>query len=372
MPMNKLLFASFALTALTVFPACSGPPTNEPDTTKPTTTTIDVTAQWPAPADGAFGEIAVASAGNEGAIAYAAVEDSKTRIMLQRLDHAGAMNGSTIELGVLALDKASRITLASDGIQYIACWAGHDETIACATAPVAEGNASPGLSMAGRWPSIAYGSGGWALGYGIAEQLAVVHLANDGTIKGEPALFAASGGADPEVILKATESGFALLGESAEKMHVFSLDKQLLSISAPIDLGRSSWFHAAMATSGTNIGVTVGKPYGSVLFVLDGKTITGGHEFDEGGDKTGANTAIGADGDSFGIFSADFNVGLHYGLIEEAGLFPPSEIDINGTDASFFRGSLAILQLKEASFVAASQGAYSSGGKIVIARVQRR
>ena len=39
---------------------------------------------------------------------------------------------------------------------------------------------------------------------------------------------------------------------------------------------------------------------------------------------------------------------------------------------AFFRGTLAILQLKEPIWLAPSQGGLSRGEKIVIARVQRR
>lgn len=375
--MNKLPFL-FATVALTVFPACSTPATNEPEPTaptKPTTTAtnIDVTAQWLAAPDNAFGAIAVASTGDKGAIAYAELEgeNGSTRIKLQRLDSLGAVQGAAIELGITSQDNPSRITLATDGIKYIACWAGNDEKIACASAPIADGNASAGLSMSGRWPSIVFGASGWALAYGIAEQIAVVKLANDGTAMGNPALFAGSADSDAEIILKSTDAGFALLGESAETMKVFSLNKDLLPISAPVDLGKSFWFHATMATSGTNIGVVVGEPYGCILFMLDGKMITGGQEFNDNWDKTGANTAIGADDASFGILSANYYGGLSYGLIDEGSTMPPSNASLDVDKQSYHQGSLALMKLSDDHFLAASQGEYSRGGKIVIGRVHR-
>ena len=116
--MNKLprLLASSALTLLA---ACSSAPADDskatpapvPEVKEPTTTTMEITAQWQANPDAAFGEIPAASSGDDGAIAYAESTGwtdqtfTETWIMLQRLDNTGAMQGPAIELGVLTVQR---------------------------------------------------------------------------------------------------------------------------------------------------------------------------------------------------------------------------------------------------------------------------
>lgn len=364
--MMKNLPLVFAFATLSLLAGCSSPPE----------TTIEVTALLQAAPNVAFGQIAATAAGDGGAIAYAEFEKStdgnlvqKTRIMLQRLDSAGATQGSAIELGINPPDAPARVTLASDGIRYIACWGGYGDDIACATAPVAEGNATPALSINGHWPSIAHGSAGWALAYGLPGQLAILHLADDGTAVGDPVFLEGNSDGNSETLLAPTEAGFVLAGHLGESIHVFWLDSDFARVGTPIDLGTSFWIDAAMAVSGTNVAVSARKPYGRSIFVVDGTTMQDQYEFDIGL-QPGVNAVVGADGSSFGVFSADANAALQYGLIDEGGSTLPSE-GVLKVYKSCFEGSLAIVKLKEDTFVAATTGVYQIAGNIIIAQVRR-
>jgi hypothetical protein len=381
--MNKqsLAFTSLAVILLL---GCSTPPSNtsenNPETindppTQPPITTIGVTAQWQAGAADAFSEIAAASAGDQGAFAYALVENSvdgqsvaQTRIMLQRIDSVGATNGAAIELGVLPNEDASRVTLASDGMQYMACWGGHDDKVACATASVATGAALPALTLTGHSPSIAYSSNEWALAYGTAGKIAVLHVSKDGMAAGNPVLFDGSMDPGSHIRLHATKAGFAILGESSDTMHVFPIDGAFSSATAPIDLGKPFWFGTSITASETTIAVTLGKPYGGFLFLIDGAKITSTQELAIAGDKTGMNAAISTDKTSFGLLSADYFSGLNYGLIDGAGNLTPTNGVLKLDNESYFYGSLAILKLKETNYLVASQGPNMYGGKIIIAQ----
>jgi hypothetical protein len=377
MIMTKHLLFAFVGSSLVC--GCTLVPGTEPIPKPSTTTTVEITAQWQVAPDRAVGEMAAASAGDEGAIAYAESEGhtadgfTQTRIKLQRLDSTGAIRGAAVELGVIPFEGASRITLASDGVRYIACWNGDDDKIDCATVPVGEGDASPALSTDGRWPSLAYGPGGWALAHGIAQGVVVVHLNNDGSAAGNAALIDTVGTQETPVFLSATESGFILMGKSDDSAHVQVVDNALSSVALPIDLGLNFWFHAAMAVSGTTVAVFLGKPYGGYLVILDQAAVLMGVEFDNiDFGKEGMNAALGPDGTSFGMLSADGHFGLHYGLIDGVGSSQPSEVEVNMEGPNYDRGSLAILNIKGEQFLAATGGRWQLGGSVVVARVRRQ
>ncbi len=91
-----------------------------------------------------LGGIAAASAGDEGAIAYAesdAGDDDgvrKSLLKLQRLDAAGAPRGAAIELATVSSSYRPTVSLATDGSRYLACWQTQSQ-IACVTVPVGGG-----------------------------------------------------------------------------------------------------------------------------------------------------------------------------------------------------------------------------------------
>jgi hypothetical protein len=322
--------------------------------------------------------LASASAGDEGAIAYAELEAlddggsfTRTRIKLQRLDGMGATRGSAVDLGVVESDRLSGLTLATDGKRYIACWA-DDAQIACARAPVGQGTASPGQSMAGVSPSLAYSSGTWALAYGVPGSLAIVPLASDGIASGTPVLF--ESGEDPYfnplILLAATNPGFVLVG--GDNVLVRPLDFAFSPIANPIDLGVTPWAYGAIAASETSVAVSLAKPYGSNLFLFNDGVLTDTQPFGGGG-KLGLRVALTTEETSFGMLMPNFqpNGGggdpLLYQRIEEG---VPALAQAQEADFGLLReGPRPLLWLKDDVFLAATQS--FPGEEIVVARVHR-
>lgn len=371
--------------SLTLLAACSAPSTSAPEPssehTEATAKGADVTLELHAAPDGAIGEVAAASAGDRGAIVYSESEGwtgssyAQTRVKLQRLDAKGAALGSPTELAVLSssisIEPISRLTLASDGMKYIACWGGSNIKISCASAPLDQGDALPALTIDGRWPSLAYGPGGWTLGYGTGEQMGVLRLDANGMGVGEPVLVPGSADPDTQVFLTATPVGVALMGESEGSMRLHFFHEALSEVADPIDLGQMYWFHGALAASGTKVAVSLGYPYEGRLTLLDNGTITETRTYVAEAGKTGLEAALGMEGSSFGMLSADTELGLQYGSINEEGDLPPSAAALNEQAAGYVNGALALARIEDETFLIATQGQWKRGGKLLVARVRR-
>lgn len=358
-------------------PACPEKEPAPPDKEPAPSIASEITARWEAPPDGAFRALASAYANDEGAIAYAELEAldgggsfTRTRIKLQRLNSMGALHGPSIELGVVESTFLSGLTLAGDGDRYVACWA-DDSQIACATAPVGQGSASPGQSMAGVAPSLAYSSGTWALAYGVPGSLAVVHLADDGMAVGSPVMFEAGEdlGVTSLPLLAATKLGFFLVG--GDEVRVHALNFAFLSIAEAVDLGVRSWAYGAIAGSEAKVAIHLSKPYGSNLFLLEDGVLTSTQPF-TGGGKGGLRAALAADGTSLGMLmpKVDPNgVGvdeLLYRILPQ-GCAPASE---QAQDVDFtidVHDPRALLRVKDDMFLATIPGQQ----EVVVARVHR-
>lgn len=382
----KALRRLLAPSIIALLPACtapsSAPPEKQPALPPAPVLvlpgTLELTATWKNPG-GAFGAIASASAGNEGAIAYSELETpdqgaSSTRLLIkvQRIDSNGAALGSAVELGAIESSYVSDLTLASDGNQYVACWA-HDSQIACAAAPIGQGSASPGLSLAGGSPSLAYSSGTWALAYAIPGRLAVVPLSSDGTAAGSPAMFEAGGALDVPslVLLASTKGGFALVG--GENMHVYSLDQAFSPIAKPIKLGVKPWAFGAIAAFEAKVAINLSEPYGSNLFLIEDGVLKDVQPFGGGG-KGGLRVALTAEEPSFGMLrpgSVSNGFGDEkqlYRVIEQGGVAALEyalDADFDVPDG----GDLTLLWLGDELFIAATQN--TDDGQVVVARVHR-
>jgi hypothetical protein len=382
-----LLLASSTMALLAACTTPVAPEASLPDASRPeeipgpTYTTTTTATLKPAPGR-TFGQIAAASAGDEGAIAYTESdeEDShgivRNHVVLQRLDATGAVWGPRVELDTVESKGYGppALTVATDGGRYLACWQ-RESSIACAGVPVGQGPAFPALSVNGAWPSLAYGSGTFALAYGVPEHVAIVRVASNGSAVGSPASFATGEGTHPRAFLAATQSGFALVdgddgGNSNVRVH--RLDSDFAPIAPPIDLGMHLRFRAAIAAYGTNVAIGLSKPYGGQIFTLDGGTVTHNHEFDAGG-KGGMNVALLANEASFDMLST-YNgesgyvgPGLRYRTLQGDEVIASEQALL--TEHGFDRSALAPLRLHGDLFLAATHGLLS--GEIMVARVHR-
>lgn len=341
----------------------------------------EITATWKAAPGRSFIALASATAGAEGAIAYAEVTDSagsstQARIKLQRLDSAGATRGDAVELGAMASGTLSGLTLASDGSQYIACWGDEDSSqISCATVSAGQGSASPALSMAGRAPALAYNAGTWALAYGTPGHLAVVKLTSDGLAAGSPAWFDA--GEEPSFgmipLLAPTKLGFVLAGGRDVRVH--QLDFAFAEVAAPVDLGVETWTFAAIATNESKVAISLASPAGgSDVFFLDGVTLLDKQPFDGGG-TSGLRVALAAEGASFGMlsasaddFSAENDGAFRYHTLTP-GAVPEVAYLLSADHRNYLHAPGVLLRLKDEMFLAVTQS--NAGEEIVVARTHQ-
>jgi len=341
----------------------------------------EITATWKAAPGRSFTALASATAGTEGAIAYAEVIDSagsytQARIKLQRLDSAGATRGEAVELGAMESGKLSGLTLASDGAQYIACWGDADNSqISCATVSAGQGSASPALSMAGRAPALVYNAGTWALAHSAPNHLAVVKLTSDGFAAGSPAWFDAgedlSFGMIP--LLAPTKLGFVLAG-GWDDVRVHQLDFAFAEVAAPVDLGVFSWTFAAIAASETKVAISLATPGGSDVFFLDGVTLLD-KQSHNGGGKMGLRAALAAEGTSFGMLSAsadDFspeNDGAFRYHTLTPGAVPDVAYLLSEDHRNYLSAPGVLLRLKDEMFFAVTQ--MNAGEEVVVARTHQ-
>jgi hypothetical protein len=360
--------------------ACTSPVDSPPGNDHEPTITPGETTTWQAAPGWTIGGLATASSGDEGAIAYAesSAEDDdgvvKTILRLQRLDAAGAARGPAIELGTVSAGYRPTLSLTTDGARYLACWQMQSQ-IDCATVPVSGGPASPALSVVGANPSLAFGGGTWALAYGFPGHLAVQRVASDGTASGAVALFATGGDANPSAFLAGTKLGFVLAGAAdtnsanSGDVSVHWLSSALAPIADPVDLGVKFWFRGAIAASETSVAVSVSKPYGGTIFLLDplGGAVTSSHDL-SGGGKVGINLALAADGASFEVLSADDEAGINYTSIAGEEMIA-SEGALEADRSRYDDGTIALLRIHGELFVAATPG--YQGAELIVTRAHR-
>lgn len=383
--MNVLRFLLVS-SAMGLVAACSEASPSLPDPSPPEevsgpASSATVTATWKAAEGRRFGSLAATSAGDKGAIVYTESEPAngdgvvQSRVLLQRLDGTGAERGSPVELDDVKKTAYSglKIAVATDGNRYLACWE-REIMIACARVPVGEGPASPALSVNGVGPALAYGSGTFALAYGLPDHVGVMRVASDGSAVGAPAVFAASEGAYPRTSLAATKSGFALLEAEEEwegNVRLHRLDIDFAAIDPPIDLGQRFWGRATLDAHGTNVAIGLAEPYGGQVFMLEGSTVTQIHAFSAGG-KLGMNTALLANDASFDMLSThngEFgygDLGLRHRTLEGDKVIASPVALL--TDRDFEESALALLRLDGELVLAATD---RPGEEIMVARVHR-
>jgi hypothetical protein len=341
-----------------------------------------VGASWAAAQDRVFANLALASAGKAGALAYVESPDlssggaGESVIKLQRIDTTGARVGEALSLGHVTSKTAPRVTVASDGSRYLVCWDDPGATqIACALAPVAEGPSVPALSVAGLSPSLVYSAGAWTLAYGVPGNVAVAHVAGDGSTLGGPALFAVAQALPPRALLAATPAGFALVSapefESGQDVFVHLLDSAFQPLGAAIDLGMKLWLRhaAAIVVNGSKIAVSVSEPYGSHFFVLEGGAVTSSR-FIDGGGKVGPVVALTVDGAAFGRLGQDDSPApLTYTTIVGDVLVVAPQTPQAAHGLPFFECIFDVLPIGEGQLLATTAGYHND--EIVVAGVQR-
>jgi hypothetical protein len=204
------------------------------------------------PADenvGKFPSMAAAWGGAEAAVAFAETGAALAKVRLQRLTPAGALLGTAIELGDFTstgMDEP-RVALATDGARYVACWDSSSTSLACASAPVGGGSASPGFTVAGSDPCLAFGPGGFALAYQGSTQVGMQLLDGAATARGTGAFPVTATGLRPR--LAATVGGYSLaVGSGTAPLTLYRTSPTLSPIGSPTQLS-ATWNAAGGALS---------------------------------------------------------------------------------------------------------------------------
>lgn len=203
---------------------------------------------------------------------------------------------------------SGHVVAATDGTKTLVCWQVR-EGVSCFA--VTDGlTIAPGPATAGSTPAVAFGPKGWGLARVVPEgttsggSVAVLSRLDEHGALDEGARFSRAVAADadyfeegPRVI--ATEGGFAFVAPAPPPTVLLDrLDGALVPVGPPIALGHSSWGWLSMASRGDRIAVSVAKPYGASVLLIDGSGALATTEH-MGGGKTGVFVAILPGGSSF-------------------------------------------------------------------------
>jgi hypothetical protein len=184
-----------------------------------------------------FGEVVIAVAGDEAAIAYTEwIDDHNVAVRFLRIAFDGTPKGASILLrayhvgsGQIANpDFYGALSMATDGSRYMLCWGDYPPvrcaTVSLATGEVAQSEIASAPSGIHR-PHVAYGPSGWFLFHGNATAIA---LGNDARPMGMSITV-------PATLAVGTASGYAVAG--GETGQVYRLGPDLKTTAGPIELG---------------------------------------------------------------------------------------------------------------------------------------
>jgi hypothetical protein len=250
------------------------------------------------------GGLAVAARADEGAVVYVDENESRARVLVSRFGASGSFFGRPVEFASGPIRSLGSVAIASDGETYLVCWAGAGD-VNCSTlddtlepAPVFH---APGKAVA-----VVHGSHSWLLAYatdpGVGQPAEFVLQRLGDTF--EPQLptaaftvAAQSSTSDPIPLLASSGSEFALVASDpaqGDNARLYRLDAELNQLGQSIDLGHAFWFWGSVSANGNLTAVSLSKPYGSTLLLIDSAGVIQSLEI-PGGTKTGMREALLAD-----------------------------------------------------------------------------
>lgn len=285
--------APVSLVFLLVTSACAAEPS------APSDDETSVAGQVTNAQSGTTYDVVAASRGSEAALVT--IEETAgaatMSAVLRWLDREGGASG---EPTVLAA-PANTATIATDGARYVACWSGNERVTCASIAPGAR-KASQFFETAGRAPALAYGSGTWVLGYAGSDARTTDTRLQSFDADLRPARATTLVASAPRIgsvlrapLLSARTGGFVAV--AGEPLEVHALDAQLSPQGAPVSLDESMWFYGSLAATDARIAVSLARPYGAAVFVIDDAGSVQQHSL-SGGGKRGLPIALRTEGDA--------------------------------------------------------------------------
>jgi hypothetical protein len=253
---------------------------------------------------GIVGDVAVATRGDEGAVVYVEGivegEVSRGRVLVQRFDASGTFFGEARELANGPLYGLESVAIAASGEKYLACWASAGD-VRCSA--LGEGlEPTPVLQERGKAVAVVHGSQGWLIAY-VTDPLSpparfvLRRFAHDFEAQSPDRSFSVAteiSSSFPVPLLASTDTGFLLVGDDpaqGARAQLYRLDHELNQLGNAIDLGQAFWLSGRMAANANLVVVSLSKPYGSNLILVDEGGVIQSVDI-PGGGKMGMHQAL--------------------------------------------------------------------------------
>jgi hypothetical protein len=281
----------------------------------------EASSVWPGPVpeahrlanleSGRVRSLAVAALPDHVLAAYVQGEDradaTVLRLYLRRLRWDGsALDESSLQAAETTIAPQPRlpdghVAAASDGTKSLVCWQIADAVTCFVVTDTLALSAGP--ACAGVTPAVAFGPKGWVLARTVppsatsTDATAIVsrldeHFAVDETTRFSRTVAVGADYFGEGPAVTATEGGFVFVAPAAPPSVVLDrLDGALAPVGPPIALGHASWGWLSIASRGDRIAVSMAKPYGASVHLIDGggALVTTEHM---GGGKTGVQVKM--------------------------------------------------------------------------------
>ena len=255
--------------------------------------------------------LAVAALSDHVLAAYVQGEDradaTVLRLYLRRLRWDGsALDQAPLQAAETTIAPHPRlpdghVAAATDGTKSLVCWqvaAGVSCFVVSDTLALRAGPACAGVT-----PAVAFGPKGWVLARTVppsatsANATAIVSRLDENFGLDETTRFSRTVAADADYFgegpaVMATGGGFVFVAPAAPPTVLLDrLDGALVPVGPSIALGHASWGWVSMASRGDRIAVSMAKPYGASVHLIDGSGTLATREH-MGGGKTGVQVTL--------------------------------------------------------------------------------
>jgi hypothetical protein len=251
-----------------------------------------------------IGDIAAAGNDNEGAVAYVEGkfegDGGEARVVVQRLDATGTFFGEPLRLASAPVNELNSVAIASNGEDYLVCWASAGKVSCSALRAGLEPVAV--FREEGRAIAAVHGEQGWLIAYTTdpllqPAKIVLRRFAENLDAQSAGPSFTVASEISSQVampLLASTDSGFLLVADAPElenRAQLIRLNPELEQQGAAVDLGHRFWMSGCLAASASLAAVSLAEPYGSNLILVDESGLVQSLNI-PGGGKTGMHEAL--------------------------------------------------------------------------------
>jgi hypothetical protein len=354
--------------------SCDGAPPDPPDRDGAPGPDVSVPVEalrWTSSPGWAFGDLTAAPAGDTAVVLYRELTpetDRRWRLQLQHVDALGGRRGPALELDHAAGPSPyGGLALATEGDRVLACWTREEATIVCARVGADGAPLGPAFRAEGHSPALARAGGTWLLAYGVTNQQVVLQPhGDDGSAAGAaqvlPRETAPGDGRATTPVLGVAGAEFLLLSGDSVRLRRF--DAQLRPLGEPRGLEVTFWSYASVAATPAGTVVSVAKPYGATVFLIDGRRGVRQLPLDGGG-KRGLDVTLVSDGAAIAATWSDLGR-VSYGAIAPDG---EAAFVARPVPAESRNEHTALVLMKDHSLVLS---ALDAAGELAVSRLPRR